>query len=227
MGGPDRRKKGGGSPNPALAGRDSPAPQLLHGKAEIGDRRELILKERLHRGGRGGGRRREEQEAAAVVVVVGSARGGIHRDWERELDKRSPPVPCRPRSVLTPTGARRPLRSWRQTAARPISARQAAGGGLFFFKPPLPPRAPRPVGTAAARLSPAHGGCLASLWTNRKARKKGGEGGNARQRCRTTFPSIPSRRSALALSALHAGECSSHLTAVSLPPCFRPSRFRA
>lgn len=178
-----RKKRAVKPPNPAFLGRsgqqrekgecpgpDSPAPQLLHSEAQVRDRRELILKERLDHGGRGGGRRREKQEATAV----GSARGGIHRRGNG--NPAQPSRPCRQRgrrSVLTPTGTRRPLRSWRQTAAQPISARSPAGGGLFFFKPPLPPRAPRPVGTAAPRPGPAHGGCLASLWTNRNARKPG------------------------------------------------------
>lgn len=147
---------------------------------------------------------------------MGSARGGIHRRGNG--NPAQPSRPCRQRgrrSVLTPTGTRRPLRSWRQTAAQPISARSPAGGGLFFFKPPLPPRAPWPVGTAAPRPGPAHGGCLASLWTNRNTKKPAWRG-CAPVRGRTTFPSIPSRRAVLSLSALHAGECSSRLRAAPL-----------
>lgn len=86
----EARKRGVPAPSARRAPRpDSPAPQLLHGEAEIGDRRELILKERLNHGGRGGGRRREKQEAAAV----GSARGGIHRSGNGNW-KLSRPVPA-------------------------------------------------------------------------------------------------------------------------------------
>lgn len=132
---------------------DSPAPQLLHGETEIGDRRELILKERLHHGGRGGRRRREKQEAAAV----GSARGGIHGSGNGNAAQ--PSRPCRQRgrrSAFDPS--RYPSPAPKLAPNRGSANQRAAsrGGRVVFFQT-SPPTARAPSsrnGGAPARPRP-------------------------------------------------------------------------
>lgn len=132
---------------------DSPAPQLLHGEAEIRDRRELILKQRLHHGGRGGGGRRDQQEAAAV----GSARGGIHRSGNGDPAQPSRPVPStRPPRRFDPNRYPSPAL---KLAPNRGSANQRAGprGGRVVFFQTSPPTARAPAsrnGGAAGRPRP-------------------------------------------------------------------------